>query len=159
MTPCPDCQWPLESHDRDISFHLPDELEDWSAEELAEKTSRLDTFLHVKPNRFFMRALIPIHLHHDHIVVFGAWLAVDRPTVENASRIWNTPEYGSFSCSGFLANALPPWPNIVGAPLTVESRHLEELPYAVSSSDAKMNEIVNSKWSHQTVLNSLAEIT
>lgn len=155
MTPCPVCPWPLEDHDRDISFRLPDELEDWSAEELSEKTSLLDTFLHLKPDRFFMRVLIPIHLDNDHVVVFGAWLTVDRLTVESASQVWNTPEYGSFSCSGLLANALPPWPDTVGVPITVESRHLEELPYAVSSADPRMNEIVNKKWPHHAVLGPL----
>ncbi len=156
MNRCPQCPWPLADHDRDINFRLPDELADWTAQELTEKTSRLDTFLHVKPDRFFMRALVPIHLTEHHTLMFGVWLAVDRPTMEAAARIWNTPAYGSFSCSGLLANALPPWPEAAGLPVRAETRQIDELPYVITSSDPKMNEILDGTWPHELVLSTLA---
>lgn len=155
---CDECGWPIDLHTRDVRFKLPEEFIDWTPDELATRTEGNDTFLRVDDERFYMRAIVPIHLRGDHLVAFGAWLEIDYDTVERAFGIWDTAEYAGFTCTGQLANLLPPWPALLGTTVTAEVRHLDELPYIVSSSDPTMQHVLDAAWNHSLVLDSIAAV-
>jgi len=157
MSTCTLCRWPIEAHDRDISFRLPDILADCPEEELEARTSQFGGFLCVDTDQFFMRVLFPIHLIDDHVLVFGVWLSIDPATIQRVAAVWDTPEYASLEVTGRLASALPPWPDTsLGAVLTAQTRLVSELPYVTSSDDALMKRAISESWDHNTILEPLS---
>lgn len=151
---CSECSFPIAAHNGDVSYLLPSEVAGWDQDRITAEVDRRGSFMKIS-DKFFIRGLMPVFLKGDYVVVAGVWIEVDWNTLDRASQIWETEEYGGFTCSGYLANELAPWPGTLGANVQLEVRDHNELPYIVSSDSAQMLEVIEGSWPHQLVLESL----
>jgi hypothetical protein len=93
----------------------------------------------------FVRALLPVHLEHEHRFTYGVWVGVSPEDLQRARDVWWEPEYDQLTIEGRLANAVPPGAS-VGAPVRLVVRDPEHTPYCDSSPDADVYALLNSTW-------------
>lgn len=112
-----------------------------------------DVLLAVKDLGSFVRALLPVHLDDGGSLTFGLWLGVHPDTFGRLTEIWWEPEYADIEFTGYLANALEPWPDdIIAQPVTARPVDADAVPYVVDSPDETVGRIVNSEWESEQVL-------
>jgi hypothetical protein len=102
----------------------------------------------------FVRALIPVQLTGGFSVTFGVWVGVSPDDMRRAFDDWWAPRYTDLVIDGVLANELAPW-KVFGAPIHLAVRDPDQTPYATSSSDAEMAQVLRDVWPHELVLASL----
>lgn len=155
-SPCPSCSWPLEQHTRDLRLLRPDEIADWSDHDLSDRVDTNDIFMRVDGDRYYIRSILPVHLSGGHLIAFAVWVQVTVDDLTVAAPTWDTPDYADLRLSGYLANTLPPFPDLeIGAPVETEVKHLDELPYVSGSSNPLLTQILETDWDHATVLDPL----
>lgn len=154
---CQTCGRPVDDHDRNIRYLLPDPVAN-SAEQ-----GRADDiwFSHGDPNSSvmmqsptfgpFVRALLPVHLSDGHTVTFGVWVGVHPDDLQAAFAVWWEPEYPSLRLEGRLANSVPPW-GLLAVPVSLAVRDPEHTPYCVASPDATLTAVLNDAWPREDVL-------
>jgi hypothetical protein len=153
---CPSCGRPLDAHDRHVRFKLPDPVLAVPAAERADRSWGNDVLLQVQGVGAFVRVLLPIHMTGGYTITVGTWLGVHPHDLRRAWKVWWRPEYAELQLDGHLANALPPWGEVlVAKPATATVQHPDEVPYVTGSSDQLVERILRSEWPHEQILAAL----
>lgn len=157
---CPTCGQPLDRHNRNIRFRLPDPVQETIEQEKAPGTwmSHVDpqtaVMMQVPEVGPFVRALIPVALTGGHTVTFGVWLLVEPDELQRASQMWSRPDYLQLRFDGWLANSLPGW-GLLGKPVTAAAKVRQHTPYCVDSTDPVLAAVLTQEWRHDLVLDAL----
>jgi hypothetical protein len=157
---CPTCERPLDRHNRNIRFRLPDPVQETIEQERAPGAwmSHVDAtasvMMQIPDVGPFVRALVPVALTGGHTVTFGVWLLVDPDDLQRASQIWETPEYANLVLDGWLANSLPGW-GLLGKPVRAAVKTRQHTPYCVDSTDPVLSAVLTQEWRHDLVLDAL----
>jgi hypothetical protein len=158
---CPTCGLPVENHDRDVRFTLPDPVlglvdagglpeGSWLSHDDPDES----VMLLVPELGAFVRCLLPLRLEGGHTITFGVWVGVSSEDLQRAWSVWWEPEYADLELTGVLANALP-GVDVLAAPVVVRVRDAEETPYVDSSSDTLLAQVLADEWPHAQVLDLL----
>ena len=147
---CAYCGRTLDEHDRHIRYSLPDSL--FALKDPEKAAIKVDTPGAANfagyGDRLFIRTLVPVHLDDGSSVTFGAWLEVQEPDFRRAVESWNASSYADLSFKGQLANAIPPWRELVmGRECHARTLIDDAIPYVVSSSDDLMSRVLHDSWS------------
>jgi hypothetical protein len=154
---CPTCGRPLDEHDRDIRFGVPEPVLSIPEEERAALTWGNDVLMRVEGIGGFVRILIPVKLTGGYQVTYGAWLSVASDDLRRAWEVWTDPAYADLRLVGVLANMLPGWESETYVkPLEAAVLNVEETPYAVDSPDDFMRRVIQDEWPHELVLAAIA---
>jgi hypothetical protein len=122
-------------------------------EERAARTWGNDVLMMVRDVGAFVRILVPVKLTDGYTVTYGAWLAVRPEDLRHAWQEWWAPSYASLRLTGLLANMLPGWETeTYGKPVEAAVLNVEQVPYAVDSTDEFMRHVLQDEWPHQAVL-------
>ena len=150
---CAQCGRPLDLHDRDYRFRLPDALVGADGTQIwcSHEDPAASVQLRARRVGAFVRCLLPVQLTGGFTVTFGIWLAVRRRDLRRAHRIWWTPDYPALVLDGRLANALPGW-GLLDAPARAGVRDPDETPYVEESADPALARVLAAEWPHDQVL-------
>lgn len=160
---CALCGLPLDHHDRDIRFTLPDPVlaltggEDGLPEGtwLSHGDADASVMMIVPEIGAFLRCLLPLRLVGGHTLTFGVWVGVDTDDLKRAYDVWWEPQYADLELSGALANALP-GVDVLAAPVSVRVLDADETPYVVASPDTLLAKVLADEWPHDAVADLLA---
>lgn len=157
---CQTCGRPLDEHNRDVRFLLPQPVLESDEQEAAAGT----WMSHADPNSSvmmqvpgvgaFVRALLPVRLTGGYRLTFGLWLAVHPDDLRRAFQVWWEPDYAHLVLDGWVANVVPPW-GLLGAPVRAGVRSPDETPYCLESPDPTLGRVLAEEWSHVEVLDAL----
>ena len=155
---CPSCGRPLDEHNRDIRFGVPEPVLSIPEEERPALTWGNDVLMRVEGVGGFVRILIPVKLSGGYTVTYGAWLSVEYADLRRAWEVWtDNSRYQHLRLTGVLANMLPGWENETYVkPLEAAVLNIEHLPYAVDSPDDFMRSVIRDEWPHEVVLAAIA---
>ena len=154
---CPSCGRPLDDHNRHIRFGVPEPVLDVPESERAARTWGNDVLMQVRDVGSFVRILVPVKLTGGYTVTYGAWLSVRPEDLRHAWEQWWAPTYGSLRLNGLLANMLPGWESeSYVKPLEAAVLDVEQVPYAVDSTDKFMRHVLQDEWPHEAVLAAVA---
>ncbi|GAA3350599.1 hypothetical protein GCM10020358_77160 [Amorphoplanes nipponensis] len=103
----------------------------------------------------FVRCLMPVRLTGGSTLEYSVWLRVPAAELRHASEIWETPEYAGLRLDGTVANAVQPWPDMLGAPAGAEVRDPEAIPYLTAAEGTLMHRILHDEWDRDDVLSRL----
>jgi hypothetical protein len=153
---------PVDNHDRDIRFRLPDPVlalveggELPGGTWLSHGDADGSVMMIVPEVGAFLRCLLPLHLEGGHTLTFGVWVGVETDELKRAYDVWWEPEYAGLELSGALANALP-GVDVLAAPVAVRVLDPDETPYVVASPDALLGKVLADEWPHDAVADLLA---
>ncbi len=154
------CGGPVDAHDRQIRFLLPEPVLDTPRQErasgawLSHESPEASVMMQIPGIGAFVRALLVVRLVGSHAVTYGVWVGVDPDDLQRAFRVWWEPEYENLRLEGALANSVPPW-GLLAAPVTLAVKDPEHTPYCVSSSDHLLSRVLGQEWPHEDVLKAL----
>ena len=157
---CQTCGRPLDRHNRNIRFRLPDPVQETIEQEnapgawMSHADPQTSVMMQVPDVGPFVRALIPVALTGGSTVTFGVWLLVDPDDLQRAFAVWHQPEYLDLVLDGWLANALPGW-GLLGKPVRAAVRKRQHTPYCVDSTDPVLAAVLTQEWRHDLVLDAL----
>lgn len=155
---CPRCGRPLDQHNRNVRFRLPDPVLKLSSEELESRRWGNDYLLQVQGLGSFVRALLQVRLEGGDTVTYGLWLGIRPEELRSLWEIWNEPAYLGHEFEGWCANSIPPWKEaLLAAPLRARAVKQDELPQVTGSEHALMAELLEREWPHELVLSGLPE--
>ena len=107
----------------------------------------------VKDLGAFVRILVPVKLTGGYTVTYGAWLSVEFDELHRAWQVWWKDDYADLRLTGVLANMLPGWETETYVkPVEAAVLDVEQIPYAVGSSDEFMRRVLQEEWPHEFVL-------
>ncbi len=150
---CPTCGRPLDDHNRQVKFKRPDSVFAIPDSELEGRVWGDDPLLAVKDVGFFIRTLMPVALTGGFTVTYGVWIEIESDDLHNAWRVWHLPEYVNLRLTGLLANAAPPWGDVLlGASVSAAPRDPDEIPYIIASTEPNLGRILTTEWPHEKVL-------
>lgn len=156
---CSECGRPLDVHDRNVRFRVPESVIGLSQEELAERSwsSPKTDHLEVRGVGSFVRCLLPIRLTGGFSLTYCVWLQVDPETLRRAWEVWEGAAYAGLEFGGQLANAIPPWgEQLLQKQVKAVVVDPDQLPVIVLGSDPAIDSILRQVWPHEEVL-SIAE--
>jgi hypothetical protein len=154
------CGRPLDEHDRQIRYGLPDpvlDLPDREATEgtwLSHDTPGESVMMEVLGLGAFIRALLPVRLTGGYSVTYGVWIGVHPDDMRRAFDVWWEPEYADLRLSGMLANRIKPW-EVFGAPVELGVRDTDQTPWCNASPDPALTAVLTDEWDHDLVLSTL----
>lgn len=157
---CEMCGRPVDAHDRDIRFTLPDPVLDLQSSPTADgvwmshEDPRTSVMMQVRDVGAFVRVLLPVSLSGGFSVTFGVWLGVHPDDLKRAFAMWWSAEYASLELEGRLANAIPPW-GLLAAPVHAVVRDPDETPYCDTSGDPELARVLADEWPHDLVLSAI----
>ena len=154
---CQSCGRPLDEHNRHLRFGVPEPVLSVPEEERASRTWGNDVLMQVLGIGAFVRILVPVKLTGGYTVTYGAWLSVHSEDLRHAWKVWMAPSYRELRLSGVLANMLPGWESETYVkPVEAAVLNVEQVPYAVDSTDEFMRHVLRDEWPHETVLDAVA---
>ena len=159
---CPQCGRPLDAHDRDVRFRLPEPVLQTPNQEqhpgawLSDQDPNRAVMMQVPAVGAFVRCLIPVALTGGYTVTFGVWVGVHPDDLKGAFEVWWEPAYRDLVLDGRLANELPVW-GLLAVPVQARVRDENEIPYVHRSSDSVMTQVLTEQWNHDCVLPALPE--
>ena len=103
----------------------------------------------------FVRCLMPVHLTGGSTLEYSVWLRVPAEMLRHAGEIWEAPQYADLRLEGTVANAVQPWPDMLGAPARAEVRDPESIPYLVADEGTLMHRVLHDEWDRDDVLSRL----
>lgn len=157
---CPECGRPLDAHDREIRFRLPEPVLRLPRQErtpgtwMSEDDPNRAVMMQVPEVGPFVRCLVPVQLTGGYAVTFGVWLSVHPDDLQHAFAVWWEPEYRQLELEGRLANELPLW-GLLGAHARAHVRDENETPYVHHSADPLLAGVLSAAWPHEEVLPTL----
>jgi hypothetical protein len=157
---CEMCGSPVDAHDRQIRFRLPEPVLDSPGQErvpgtwLSHESPEASVMMQIPGVGPFVRALLVVRLTGGYAVTYGVWAGVHPDDLQRAFRVWWEPEYENLRMEGALANSVPPW-GLLAAPVTLAVKNPEHTPYCVSSSDHMLSRVLSQEWPHKDVLETL----
>ena len=117
---------------------------------LSDPDPNLATLMQIPYISPFVRALLPVRLEGGHELRFGVWIAIHPDDLQQACRVWNSPEYSDLKLTGYLANKIQPW-GIYKVPVSLAVLNPDQTPYCVSSSDQELNDVLTKVWPHDVL--------
>ena len=157
---CGMCGSPVDAHDRQVRFRLPEPVLDSPGQErvpgawLSHENPEASVMMQIPGVGPFVRALLVVRLTGGYAVTYGVWAGVHPDDLQRAFRVWWEPEYENLRLEGALANSVPPW-GLLAAPVTLAVKDPEHTPYCVSSSDHMLSRVLGQEWPHKDVLETL----
>jgi hypothetical protein len=157
---CEICGGPVDAHDRQVRFRLPEPVLDSPAQErvrgawLSHESPETSVMMQIPGVGAFVRALLVVRLVGGHAVTYGVWAGVHPYDLQRAFRVWREPEYENLRLEGALANSVPPW-GLLAAPVTLAVKDPEHTPCCVGSSDHMLSRVLGQEWPHEDVLEAL----
>ena len=157
---CGMCGRPVDAHNRQIRFRLPEPVLDSPGQErvpgawLSHQSPEVSVMMQIPGVGPFVRALLAVRLTGGYAVTYGVWVGVRPGDLQRAFRVWWEPEYQDLRLDGALANSIPPW-GLLAAPVTLAVKDPEHTPYCVSSSDHVLSRVLGQEWPHKDVLGTL----
>ncbi|WP_433825829.1 DUF2199 domain-containing protein [Actinoplanes sp. CA-015351] len=151
---CTCCGAPLDRVDLDFRSALPDAFLPLSPQQRASAWGNSD-FQRLAGVGGFVRCLMPVHLTDGGSVTYSVWLQLDDDQLRHANKVWTTPEYSALKLRGEVANAIKPWPELLGESAGAEVRDPRTLPYLVADSDSLLSRVLTESWDRDDVLNSI----
>jgi hypothetical protein len=157
---CAMCGGPLDAHNRQIRFRLPEPVLDIAGREhvpgawLSHESPEASVMMQIPGAGPFVRALLAVRLMGGYAVTYGVWVGVHPDDLQRAFRVWWEPDYKNLRLEGALANSIPPG-GLLAAPVTLAVKDPEHTPYCVSSSDPALSRILGEEWPHEDVLEAL----
>jgi hypothetical protein len=109
------CGRPLDAHDRQVRFRLPEPVLTSPAQEktpgswLSHDSPETSVMMQVPAIGAFIRALLPVRLSGGHTITFGVWMCINPRELPRVFAVWWEPEYRHLRLDGALANSIPPW--------------------------------------------------
>lgn len=100
----------------------------------------------------FVRCLLPIRLTGGGKVTYSAWVSVSAEQFAHAREVWQTADYAHLTLTGEMANAIKPWPEMYGEPVTAEVRDVDDLPYLAGREGTLLWRVLNEEWDRDDVL-------
>ncbi|MEU4243314.1 DUF2199 domain-containing protein [Actinoplanes sp. NPDC026619] len=152
---CSCCGAPLDGVDLDIRSALPDALLALSAEQRASVWGNSD-FQRLEGVGGFLRCLMPVRLSGGGSVTYSVWLRLDDEQLRHAVAVWSTPEYAALELHGEVANAIKPWPELLGEAAGAVVRDAGTLPYLVADEDTLLSRVLTDVWDRDDVLSRIA---
>jgi hypothetical protein len=157
---CPTCGRPLDAHNRQVRFRLPDPVLRTDDQERAagiwmtDADPNLAVMMQVPSVGCFVRCLLPVSLSGGYAVTFGVWLAVQPDDLKQAFDVWWRPEYSQLELEGHLANRLPAW-DLLAVPAHATVDDTDAVPNIVASTDRRLSSLISDEWPHEKVLATL----
>lgn len=157
MDVCPTCGRPLDEHNKNVRFRLPDPVlakPGWGKLDgtwMSDADPQISVMMQVPEVGAFVRCLLPVHLTEGHTVTFGVWLGVHPDDLRHAFEQWWAPTYSELRLEGHLANALPGW-GLLAVPATAAVVDADATPHIVASSDPGLAAVLDREWAHSEVL-------
>ena len=149
---CAFCGRPLDAHDHDVRFQLPDSVfalstEEREAREMWTAPLEMPDFVSLVDLGTFVRVILPVHLTDCDAVRYGLWLSVTPETWDRVFREWWAPTYPSLEFDGRVANAVAPWGTaVLDAPAHASVRDPDQIPWIVSSDHAVVSRLLTEPW-------------
>ncbi|WP_080684759.1 DUF2199 domain-containing protein [Salinispora arenicola] len=131
MPGCSCCGEPLDGVDLDFRSLLPDAIQALPAEQRTSAWGNSD-FQRIEGVGGFLLCLMPVHVTGSASVTYSVWLKLDDEQLRHANAVWTTPEYTDLTLRGEVANAIKPWPGLLGEIAGAEVRDAGTLPYLVA---------------------------
>ena len=148
---CSCCGAPLDATDLDIRSELPDALADLPPEQRAAAWGNKD-FQRLEGVGGFLRCLMPVSLTGGSTVTYSVWVSLDDDQLRHALNVWNEPAYADLAVRGSVANAIKPWPTLLGEPAGAVVRDADKLPYLVADESTLLSRVLNDEWDRDDVL-------
>jgi hypothetical protein len=152
---CSCCGAPLDGVDLDIRSALPDAFLALSAEQRASAWGNSD-FQRLEGIGGFLRCLMPVRLSGGGSVTYSVWLRLDDEQLRHALAVWSTPEYAALELHGEVANAIKPWPGLLGEAAGAVIRDAGTLPYLVADENSLLSRVLTDVWDRDDVLSRIA---
>ena len=110
------------------AYKLPDDV--WSLPpEDRDYRARFDTDLCVSETRFFMRCMLEVpFVDRDDYFGWGCWAEVERTVFDRYLALYEADGSEEPRHSGTIANDLPAYPNMLGAPVSIQFRQSDKRP-------------------------------
>jgi len=154
---CSCCGAPLDPVDLDIRSALPDAILALPPEE-REKAWGNGEFQRVPGVGGFLRCLMPVRLTGGGSVTYSVWLELDDDQLRHAVDVWSTPDYLGLRLRGEVANAIKPWPGLLGEPARAEARDQGTLPYLAAEEGTLLARVLGEEWDRDDVLSRIAHV-
>jgi hypothetical protein len=148
---CSCCGAPLDGVDLDVRSALPDAILALSPEQRASAWGNSD-FQRVEGVGGFLRCLMPVRLTGGGSVTYSVWLRLDDGQLRHANAVWTKPAYADLRLRGEVANAIRPWPQLLGETAGAEVRDAGTLPYLVAEDDTLLSRVLTEVWDRDDVL-------
>jgi hypothetical protein len=148
---CSCCGAPLDGTDLDIRSTLPDAIQALPPEQRAAAWGNSD-LQRLQGVGGFLRCLMPVRLTGGGSVTYSVWLKLDDDQLRHANAIWTTPEYTTLSVRGEVANAIKPWPDLLGEAAGAVARDAGTLPYLVADENTVLSRVLVEVWDRDDVL-------
>lgn len=148
---CSCCGASLDPVDFDIRSALPDAMLALPAERRAAAWGNSE-FQRLEGVGGFLRCLMPVRLTGGGSVTYSVWLKLDDEQLRHANAVWSTPEYADLRLRGEVANAIKPWPELLGETAGAEVRDAGRLPYLVADENSLLSRVLSDVWDRDAVL-------
>ncbi|MEU8820771.1 DUF2199 domain-containing protein [Actinoplanes sp. NPDC048796] len=148
---CSCCGAPLDALDLDVRSGVPDALLDLSAEQQAKVWGNSD-LQRLEGVGGFVRCLMPVRLTGGGSVTYSVWLKVDDDQLRHANAVWSAPAYADLVLNGTVANAVRPWPEMLGEAARAEVRDEGTLPYLAGAGGTLLSRVLTEQWDRDDVL-------
>jgi len=104
----------------------------------------------------FLRCLMPVRLTGGGSVTYSVWLKLDDDQLRHALHVWDEPAYAGLRLRGEVANAIKPWPGLLGEPARAEVRDQGTLPYLAAEEGTLLARVLHEEWDRDDVLSRIA---
>jgi hypothetical protein len=157
---CGMCGRPLDAHDRNVRFRLPEPVLISPAQEkapgawLSGNSAETSVMMQIPSVGAFVRALLPVSLTGGYTVTYGVWVGISPAELQRVFAVWWEPEYKDLRLGGKLANSIQPW-GLLGAPVSLAVRDPDHTPYCSGSPDTQLSRVLSEQWPHEHILDSL----
>ena len=88
-------------------------------------------------------------------MTYSVWLSVDDDQLRHAHRVWTTDAYRDLTLEGTVANAIKPWPELLGESARAVVRDVGTLPYLVAAEQNTLSRVLAEVWDRDDVLSLL----
>ncbi|MCO8274404.1 DUF2199 domain-containing protein [Actinoplanes sp. TRM 88003] len=137
--------------DLDVRSELPDAMPGLPAERLAAAWGDRN-LQRLEGVGGFVRCLMPVRLTGGGSVTYSVWLKVDDDQLRHANQVWTTDEYVDLTLRGEVANAIRPWPDLLGGAAEARTRDVGTLPYLSPVGEGVLSQVLTQVWDRDDVL-------
>lgn len=154
---CETCGRPVDEHERDIRYTLPDPVLDLPDRErtdgswMSGPTASESVMMQIPGVGPFVRALLPVRLTGGYSVRHGVWVNIHPDDLQEAFTVWWSPDYAKLRLRGVLANGIKPW-GLLARPVEISVLDENQSPWVTASDDADMRAVLEQEWDHEVVL-------
>lgn len=138
---CGDSAVPLE-----LGFSLPDDVFALSESERTRRAKIGKAFVELDGTRFFVRTLVPMPVETIGTWNIGLWLELTASDSRRLKEVWTSDGFVGHRFEGTTANELSEPTLSRGTRVEASGVDSEQLPHVVSSSDHRVEQLLNRRW-------------